>query len=143
MNRHRERMVCFVEFTGGADLFQLVFGAAVDFHLELAGPHGQAPVTVAHALGSFTLAGQAGFALFGCFVCHGWLLISTGQPRPADRPSTPGRFRLMQGELFLAVHTMVQTDIASRESAVHSVSHGTQTIALTCVTVAAVELFRL
>lgn len=38
MNGHRERMVCFVEFTGDADLFQLVIGAAVDFHLELAGP---------------------------------------------------------------------------------------------------------
>lgn len=120
MNGHRKRMVCFVEFTGGADLFQLFLGAAVDFHLELAGTHGQALVAIALALGTFTLACQAGLALFGRFVCHGWLLISTGQPCPADRPSTPGRFRLMQGELFLAVDAVVQTHIASSENAVQS-----------------------
>lgn len=143
MNGHRERMVCFVEFTGGADLFQLVFGAAVDFHLELAGTHGQALVTVALALGTFTLACQAGLALFRCFVCHGWLLISTGQPRPADRPGLPGRFRLMQGELFLAVYSVVQTDIACRENAVHGVGQSPNTIAFAGVAVAAIKLFGL
>lgn len=143
MNGHRERMLCFVESTGSADLFQLVLGAAVDFHLELAGPHSQALFTVALTLGTFTFACQAGLALFGCFVCHGWLLISTGQPRPADRPSTPGRFRLVQGKLFLAADAVVQTDIARRENAVHSVSHGTYTVALAGVAVAAIKLFRL
>ena len=49
----------------------------------------------------------------------------------------------MQGELFLAVHTVVQTDIASRENAVHSVSHGTHTMSLAGVAVAAIKLFRL
>lgn len=143
MNGHRERMVCFVEITGGTDLFQLVFCAAVDFHFEFAGTHGQALVAVALALGTFTLTGQAGVALFGCFVCHGWLLISTGQPRPADRPSAPRRFRLMQGELFLAFHTMIQAHIAGRENTVHGVSHGTHTIALAGVAVAAIKLFRI